>query len=267
MADTDFTLLSTEESRAGALACMKALQAIEIISEKDGHSPELSMEAWWRVKETADGIMIQAAGEQSVFMSGFIAVLAEYVFKINVAGTPDLNAWKPEASMTAEEKAARRAEFGKIVEDADKGRTGDIDRINESTELAYKEASDLAKRWNDGLPASAQDFKKRSAWLIGEMLENHFNDGVGSKRGGYSFDKETVREFDRAVDALCNILIAGKVKFSQFEQDQQRRNHVADAFNRGRCLAFTGYERDRLVQRFMNELNAPVVSDAEIAIA
>jgi hypothetical protein len=136
----------------------------------------------------------------------------------------------------------------------------------ELEELAYKEASALAKGWNDGLPTSVEGFKKHSAWLINEMMTIHFNEGTGSKRGGYSFDKKTVREFDLAVEALCNILINGEVKFNKFMHEQRQRDHATDAFNRGVCLSFTGHERDALIQRFMNELNERAAS-ADVSTA
>lgn len=134
----------------------------------------------------------------------------------------------------------------------------------EFKELAYKEAADLAQRWIDGLPTSVEDFKKRSSSHINEMMTIIFNEGIASARGGYSFNKKTVHEFDLAVDALCNILNNGDVKFYQFGQEQKRRDYAAEAFNRGLCLHLTGHERDALVQRFMNKLNTTAVSEAEL---
>ena len=133
-------------------------------------------------------------------------------------------------------------------------------------EMAYKEASTLAKGWNDRLPTSVDGFKKHSAWLINEMMTINFNEGTGSKRGGYSFDKKTVCEFDLAVEALCNILINGEVKFNKFSHKQVQSNHADDAFNRGMCLSLTGHERNALVHRFMNELSASAES-ADVSTA
>ena len=135
----------------------------------------------------------------------------------------------------------------------------------EIEERAYKEASDLAKRWIDGLPDSVDAFKKHSAWQINNMMTIHFNEGSLSKRGGYSFDKKVVREFDLAVDALCNILLNGKVNYYQFGHEQKRRDIAAEAFNRGLCLNFTGHERDALVQRFMRELAASEADAAHVS--
>lgn len=137
-------------------------------------------------------------------------------------------------------------------------------KAKEIEERAYKEASDLAKRWIDGLPDSIDGFKKHSAWQVNNMMTINFNEGTFSKRGGYSFDKKVVREFDLAVDALCNILLNGKVNYYQFGHEQRRRDLAADAFNRGLCLNFTGHERNALIQRFMNELDASEADAAHV---
>lgn len=129
---------------------------------------------------------------------------------------------------------------------------------------AYKEAAELAKRWINGLPSSVEEFKKHAAWQVNNMMTINFNEGTFSKRGGYSFDKKTVREFDLAVDALCNILLNGKVSYYQFGHEQKRRDLAADAFNRGLCLSFTGHERNRLVERFMRELDASKADAAHV---
>lgn len=130
-------------------------------------------------------------------------------------------------------------------------------QAQEFRELAYKEASALAKGWVDDLPDSVESFKNKSARRLARQIEIHEE---YLSRGGYSFDKETMRNFDHAVMLLCNTLTNGKVRYDQFFQDQQRRDYAADAFNRGICLSLTGHERDVLIQRFMREF---VVSEAE----
>ena len=120
---------------------------------------------------------------------------------------------------------------------------------------AYKEASSVAKRWIDGMPASIEGFKKHSAWLINEMIMINFNEG-SLNPGGYSFDKKTVREFNLVVEVLCNTLLNGKVNFYPFGHEQKRRDLAAEAFNRGLCLSFTGHQRNALVDRFLDEMAA-----------
>jgi len=108
MANADFTLISTEQSRAGAVACMGALRAIENIASSEG--PEIQMCQYWRNEDSAVALTLRAAGDASSgYLGGFIAVFAEYV-KMSHAGTPDLDKWIPEAAMTEEEKALNRVE-------------------------------------------------------------------------------------------------------------------------------------------------------------
>jgi hypothetical protein len=119
MADIDFTAKqsqsNTEESRAGAMACLNAMRIIQRIENHP--DPECSMADWWKDKDAAVTAMLQAAGVQSGFISGFIATLAEYVHMVEFTGAPDPHEWEPEATMTDEEKAAYREEFGKGVEE------------------------------------------------------------------------------------------------------------------------------------------------------
>lgn len=128
-------------------------------------------------------------------------------------------------------------------------------------ERAYAEASALAKGWIDDLPDSVERFKNQSAKRLARQIEIHEE---YLSRGGYSFDKETMRNFDHAVMLLCNTLVNGKVMYDQFFQDQWRKDCAADAFNRGLCLSLTGHERNDLIQRFMNEF---VVSEADAVSA
>jgi hypothetical protein len=100
-------MLNTEQSRAGAAACLNAMQIIERIENRPGS--DNTVNDWYRDKEAAMNAMILAAGEQSDFVKGFIAACAEYVSIVESSGTPDPYVWKPQASMTEEEKAADRA--------------------------------------------------------------------------------------------------------------------------------------------------------------
>ncbi len=113
MANADFTLQSTEETRAGAIACMGALLAIERI---ESDKSDLTMSKYWRIQDAAVAAMIDAAGEQSSFMTGFLATLAEYSLTSIESGILNLQKWKPEASMSDVEKFAYREAFAREVE-------------------------------------------------------------------------------------------------------------------------------------------------------
>jgi hypothetical protein len=131
-------------------------------------------------------------------------------------------------------------------------------------ENAYKEASTVANDQIERLPDSVESFRRHGAWRMEQMIDIQFN-GLVSDRGGYSFDKKTVQSFNNTVAVLCDILKKGGVEFEQFAQDDERRNIIKDAFNRGICLGLTGYERDVLIRRFVSELSALVVKATETA--
>jgi hypothetical protein len=97
---------NTDESRAGAMACMNALRVIEQIGDR--LPLDTSEEGWWQAKESMVTAMLNAAKVESEFMAGFLAVFAEYASATNSAGVPDLYRWKPEAEMSSEEIAASR---------------------------------------------------------------------------------------------------------------------------------------------------------------
>lgn len=114
------TNLNTEEARAGALACMKTLQEIEILGESCAHHPDegegMSMRVYWSYHDAAVEKMLQTAGNNS-HLSGFLATIAEYIMLTNsCGGVPNLQVWKPEATMSADEKAISRAAFEIEVE-------------------------------------------------------------------------------------------------------------------------------------------------------
>lgn len=100
-------MLNTEQSRAGAMACLNAMQIIERIENRPGS--DNTLDDWYRDKEAAMNAMILAAGDQSEFVKGFIAACAEYVSMVQSGGVPNSYIWKPQAAMTEEEKAADRA--------------------------------------------------------------------------------------------------------------------------------------------------------------
>lgn len=126
MADANFTLSSKEESRSGARACMEVLLAIESIANGpmrrlENGDIDHSMKTYWEMQEAyvAEMHRLQIAGKHSEFITGFVSVFAEYAGFVNEgAGHPNLHKWKPEASMTEEEKKIHRAQFEKRVEEA-----------------------------------------------------------------------------------------------------------------------------------------------------
>lgn len=98
------------ESRAGAIACLNALRIIERIND-GGYNPDSTPADHWHDIDAAQAAMIHAAGARDGFIAGFISVFAEYAHLIASAGVPDLYVWKPEATMSEEEKAKSRIEF------------------------------------------------------------------------------------------------------------------------------------------------------------
>jgi hypothetical protein len=103
-----------EEARAGAIACRNQLVDIEQIANQkmrvrggDG----ITMEEWWRIHDEAAGVMCIPAGKQGAFISGFLGVIAEYIMCTQEGCRPNLDNWKPEATMTEVEKAAYRLWF------------------------------------------------------------------------------------------------------------------------------------------------------------
>ncbi len=102
-------MANTEESRAGAIACLNAIRIIERLAKNP--DPEVTMEDYWRGKAAAISAMLMAAGEKSEYLTGFIATFAEYVCMVEGGGIPDPYHWKPEAGMTNEEEAAYRASY------------------------------------------------------------------------------------------------------------------------------------------------------------
>lgn len=114
----DKPMQNAEESRAGAMAGMNVLRAIERIT--GGDLSGMSMEAWWAMQDECVAAMCNAAGNPGTFTTGFISTFAEYVLTVNEGGIPNLDKWKPDATRTKEEKAIHRAAFIKRVEEGEK---------------------------------------------------------------------------------------------------------------------------------------------------
>lgn len=249
MANADFTLTSTEESRAGAMACLEALRAIENI--KCNLLSDGSMEAWWRGEDNVVAIMLQAAGKPDGFMAGFVAVFAEY-FKLSFGGTPNLDVFEPEAAMTEEEKKASRVKFEEQV--AEGGR--EIEATEEDKEQAYQEAAAQARESIGRMFTSAENFRSACARYVTKPAR-----AMVASEDGYSFEEKTAENIDQSIVALGEIIRGGDVVFSRSQQMQIMDSIVAKAFE-GRRYYFSETEMEACIQRFMVELLA-ATSDAE----
>lgn len=253
MANTDSTLTSTEESRAGAMACLEALRAIENIN--GNFHTDNSMEVWWRGEDNAVAIMLQAAGKPDGFTAGFVATFAEY-FKLNFGGTPNLDVWKPEAAMTEEEKKASRVKFEEDVANGNK----EIEITEEDKEQAYQEAAAQARKSIGGMFTSAKDFRGTCARHVTKIARV-----LVVSEGGYSFEEKTAEKIDQSITALGEIIRGGDVVFSRAQQMRIMDSIVAKAFEDHRHW-FNKTEMEASIQRFMVELLA-ATSDAPAAIS
>lgn len=249
------TLTSTEESRAGAVACLAGLRAIEKIAESE--DPDTSRARWWREEDSAVAAMLHAAGNPSGFMAGFVAVFAEYV-KADFSGCGyNLDSWeKPEAAMADEEKIASRIQFDQwVAENANK---------NEATEdlkdMAYHEASEQARKSIGELLTSADDFRNRCARHAAKITPV-----LVVETDGYSFEDVAMGNIDQSIAAMGEIIKGGDVVFSPAIHEQRRNEIMAEAFGKFRHVWSDESEMKASIQRFMAELLA-ATSDAEAAV-
>ncbi len=242
MANTDFTLTSTEETRAGAVACMEALRAIESINNipRDG-----SIEAWWRDKENAVAAMLQAAGNPTGFMAGFIAALAEYAK--DSEPTLNLGKWIPEAAMTAEEKAASRTTFEEEITEIVKETTP----TEEDKDLAYQDASTRAKKSIGELLTSPDDFKNRCASHVAAIVPV-----LVIEDDGYSFEDTTIEKINHSITSLREIIKGGEVAYTPSIYDRQYNEIITDAFGKHRHVWADEDEMNAYIQRFISESQA-----------
>lgn len=255
MDNVDFTLTSTEKSRAGAMACLEALRAIENF-KGNFHSDDSddSMEVWWRGEDNAVAIMQQAAGKPDGFMAGFVATFAEY-FKLSFGGTPNLDVFKPEAAMTEEEKKASRVKFEEQVAGLDIK----IEATEEDKEQAYQEAAAQARESIGRMFVSAEGFRSSCARYVTKPAR-----AMVVSEDGYSFEEKTAEKIDQSITALGEIIRGGDVVFSRAQQMRIMDSIVAKAFEERRYY-FSEAEMEECIQRFMAELLA-TTSDAETAV-
>lgn len=215
MADADFTLQSTEDTRAGAMACLEALRAIENIANSEG--VETTNEEWWRNSDDAVTAMLHAAGVPCGYLAGFIAVFAEYVKTSICLGEPDLSQWKPEAAMTADEKVSRREEFDAGVAKDRLLSSEDIVRAHEVRELNYKKAFERAQGWLAIEPGNAEDYKKRAALHITNMAKICSENSA--KIGGYFLADESYKNLRQAIAMIEETILGASVCYSPTDHE------------------------------------------------
>lgn len=102
------------DSIAGGIAGFNALREIERIAKQSVYGA--TMDDWWKIQDDITNTVLNAAGEKSAFVTGFLSTFAEYVGTVHTAGILHLDKWKPEATMTETEKLAERTAFGEEVE-------------------------------------------------------------------------------------------------------------------------------------------------------
>lgn len=254
MANADFTLTSTEESRAGAMACLEALRTIQNIAE--GKVADSSSAGWWHQQDSAVVALLCAAGNPNGFMAGFIATLAEYVKgELSSVGCYPDDWEKPEAAMTEEEKIASRAGFDEEV-----ARNIENNGVTEEDkEQAYQEAASQARESIGGMFTSAENFRSACARYVTKPAR-----AMVVSEGGYSFEEKTAEKIDQSITALGEIIKGGDVVFSRAQRMQIMDSIVAKAFEERRHY-FSEAEMEAGIQRFMAELLA-ATSDAEATV-
>lgn len=238
----NFTLTSTIETRAGAMACMDALRAIDRIV--GGSRSDHSMEAWWRDKDNAVAAMLQAAGNPTGFTAGFIAALAELVKTSREGATINLDKWTPEATMTAEDKAASRIKFEEEVAEGNKK----IEITEEDKEQAYQEASIRAHKSIGELLTSADEFRNRCGRIVAAIVP-----GLVVEADGYSFENATMEEIHHSITALREIIKGGEVAGSPSIYEQRHSEIIAEAFGEHRHNWADEAEMNAYIRRFKAE--------------
>lgn len=252
-------MLNTEETRAGAMACMDALQGLEKIKSSGG-----GWEAWWRSEDDAVASMLHAAGNPDGFVAGFIAVMAEYIRADLIGCGFSLgNLEKPEAAMTNEEKALSRVEFERLGEEGKTPSQEDIIRANEVRELNYKKAFERAQSWLRLAPDNAGQYKKRVALQITNMAKICSENAA--KIGGYYLTDESDKSLQQAIAKVGETIMGASVGYSPADHEQHRRDLVRDAFEQEFAPYLEGADEEVYLQRLMVELLASVGNEAEAA--
>lgn len=100
--------------REGAKAAIVAVRRIEAICERDNVFMEGTIEQNCdsdnRSREAAVGAVMQAIGDLPPRQRGFVMAMAECIDYFMRYGEPNLEIWTPDASMTATQLKAHRAD-------------------------------------------------------------------------------------------------------------------------------------------------------------
>lgn len=98
----------------GAQRAVLALRAIEELAAA-AENPDTTMEQHYASEQSAINELVNASGADNDQMKGFIAGIAEYLHMCNFNGVPNLDVWKPAASMTP----AELADYRKAMQESD----------------------------------------------------------------------------------------------------------------------------------------------------
>ena len=77
---------------------------------------EWTIDECFTAQRLATSAAVKAAGDVSDRAHGVIAKMAEYIYSYNMAGQPNLDNWRPEATMTNQEIAENMAKYNEISE-------------------------------------------------------------------------------------------------------------------------------------------------------
>ena len=104
-----YALPNSRESRAGAMACVQAMEDIQRIIDKGANTRAV----YDKQLSRSDRTMLKAAEPGlSSFMEGFVKAFAEYIC-LERAGEVNLENWLPYAAMTEAEVEEDKKEFWK----------------------------------------------------------------------------------------------------------------------------------------------------------
>lgn len=102
------------EFRAGASACLAIVSSLEGLFQ--GGPDNDPIDRYYALQDTARAAILATAGDLPPRAAGALSLLAELlVFREQNGGSPDLDRWIPEATMTDEARQASRQAFAAQV--------------------------------------------------------------------------------------------------------------------------------------------------------
>ncbi len=99
--------VAQQQTIIGAQRSVMALKALEELTEAH-NNPDTTWEQYHASMQSTAELLIQASGADTEQLRGFIAVIGEYLHMCQMCGVPNLDVWKPAATMTPEELADYR---------------------------------------------------------------------------------------------------------------------------------------------------------------